>query len=54
MCGLKMRTNIVGGLANDGDYNNNNGMNVGLLSICFGEGFWIKKFRSSLGGNEKL
>jgi len=31
----------VGGLANDGD-NNNNGMNVGLLSICFGKGFWIK------------
>ena len=29
------------GLVND-DSNNNNGMNVGLLSISFGKGFWIK------------
>jgi len=41
MCRLKMKTNIVAGLENDGDDDNNNkGMNV--LSICFGKGFWIK------------
>jgi len=37
-----MRTNTEADLDNDGDGNNNNGTNVGLLSICFGKGFWIK------------
>ena len=39
MCRLKKRTNIVAGLENDDD-DNNNGMNV--LNICFGKGFWVK------------
>ena len=40
------------GYDDDDDDNNINVMNV--LSICFGKRFLDKKFRSSLGGNEKL